>query len=116
MESENSSSFFLGSIEKESNPYRMWVQAEVIIPFLGEDKTSHVRAAVLRCLHFLIRRGMCFSLVHESQTAKFSSLLNQAELSPDMQLEALQIFQKVINKTDYFISLSQVEDAYLSLM
>lgn len=76
----------------------MWVQAEVIIPFLVEDKTTHVRTAVLRCLHFLIRRGMCFSLVHESETAKFSSLLNQAELSPDMQLEALQVFQKVINK------------------
>ncbi|VVB12327.1 unnamed protein product [Arabis nemorensis] len=70
--------------------------AEVIMPFLGEDKTSHVRAAALRCLHFLIKRGMCFSLVHESETAIFSSFLNQAELSPDMQLNALQIFQKIL--------------------
>lgn len=70
--------------------------AEVIMPFLGEDKSSHVRAAVLRCLHFLIKRGMCFSLVHVIDTAKFSSLLKQAELSPDMQLKALQIFQKML--------------------
>ncbi|ESQ55358.1 hypothetical protein EUTSA_v10024260mg [Eutrema salsugineum] len=70
--------------------------AEVIVPFLGEDKTSHIRAAVLRCLHFLIERGMCFSLVHESETAKFSSLLKQADLSPDMQLKALQVFQKIL--------------------
>lgn len=73
------------------------------MPFLGEDKTSHVRAAALRCLHFLIKRGMCFSLVHESETANFSSLLKQAELSPDTQLKALQIFQKVISKPDYII-------------
>ncbi|CAH2078476.1 unnamed protein product [Thlaspi arvense] len=70
--------------------------AEVIMPFLGEDKSSHVRAAVLRCLHFLIKRGMCFSLVHEIETAKFSSFLTQAELSSDMQLKALQIFQKIV--------------------
>ncbi|CAH8345934.1 unnamed protein product [Eruca vesicaria subsp. sativa] len=70
--------------------------AEVIMPFLGEDKSSHVRAAVLRCLDFLIKRGMCFSLVHESKTANFYSLLKQAELSPDMQLKALQIFQKIL--------------------
>lgn len=74
------------------------------MPFLGEDKSSHVRAAVLRCLHFLIKRGMCFSLVHVIDTAKFSSLLKQAELSPDMQLKALQIFQKVISKPDYLVS------------
>ncbi|KAJ0239325.1 ARM repeat superfamily protein [Hirschfeldia incana] len=70
--------------------------AEFIMPFLGEDKSGHVRAAVLRCLHFLIKRGMCFSLVHVVNTANFSSLLNQAELSPDMQLKALQIFQKIL--------------------
>ncbi|EOA15930.1 hypothetical protein CARUB_v10004024mg [Capsella rubella] len=70
--------------------------AKVIIPFLGEDKTSHVRAAVLRCLHFLIERGMCFSLVHEREIASVSSLLKQEELSSDMQLKALQIFQKIL--------------------
>ena len=72
------------------------------MPFLCEDKSSHVRAAVLRCLHFLIKKGMCFSLVHESETAKFSSLLKQADLSADMQLKALQIFQKVNNKQRLF--------------
>ncbi|KAL0834389.1 hypothetical protein Bca101_086278 [Brassica carinata] len=70
--------------------------AEVIMAFLGEDKSPHVRAAVLRCLHFLIKRGMCFSLVHVIETATFSSLLKQAELPPDMQLKALQIFQKIL--------------------
>ena len=73
----------------------MRMQAEVIMAFLGEDKSPHVRAAVLRCLHFLIKRGMCFSLVHVIETATFSSLLKQAELPPDMQLKALQIFQNV---------------------
>ncbi|KAG2318443.1 hypothetical protein Bca52824_011656 [Brassica carinata] len=71
--------------------------AEVIMPhYWVKIKTSHVRAAVLRCLHFLIERGMCFSLVHESETSKFYSLLKQEELSPDMQLKALQIFQKIL--------------------
>ncbi|KAG7621149.1 hypothetical protein ISN44_As04g020700 [Arabidopsis suecica] len=70
--------------------------AEVIIPFLGEDKTSHARAAVLRCLHFLIERGMCFSLAHEREIASVSSLLKQEELSSDMQVKALQIFQKIV--------------------
>lgn len=74
------------------------------MPFLGEDKSSHVPAAVLRCLQFLIKRGMCFSLVHVTDTAKFSSLLKQAELSPDMQLKALQIFQKVIKKAVHLVS------------
>ncbi|XP_010439618.1 PREDICTED: uncharacterized protein LOC104723023 [Camelina sativa] len=70
--------------------------AEVIMPFLGEDKTSHVRAVVLRCLHFLVERGMCFSLVHEREIASVSSLLKQEGLSLDMQLKALQIFQKIL--------------------
>ncbi|KAG7546829.1 Armadillo-type fold [Arabidopsis suecica] len=70
--------------------------AEVIMPFLSEDKTSHVRAAVLRCLHFLVERGMCFSLAHEREIASVSSLLKQEDLSSDMQLKALQIFQKIL--------------------
>ncbi|XP_010434323.1 PREDICTED: uncharacterized protein LOC104718302 isoform X2 [Camelina sativa] len=70
--------------------------AEVIIPFLGEDKTSHVRVAILRCLHFLVERGMCFSLVHEREIASVSSLLKQEDLSLDMQLKALLIFQKIL--------------------
>jgi integrator complex subunit 7 len=78
--------------------------AEVIIPFLGEDKTSHARAAVLRCLHFLIERGMCFSLAHERDIASVSSLLKQEELSSDMQVKALQIFQKVLHTPNIFIS------------
>lgn len=93
----------------------MWVQAEVIMPFLGEDKTSHVRDAVLRCLYFLIKRGMCFSLVREGETATVSSLLKQEELSPDMQLKALQIFQKVIHKPDIlFFSLKLKMLTYFS--
>lgn len=79
------------------------------MPFLGEDKTSHVRAAVLRCLHFLIERGMCFSLVHEREIASVSSLLKQEELSSDMQLKALQIFQKVIHKPYLLLFWSQIE-------
>ncbi|KAF8102940.1 hypothetical protein N665_0190s0057 [Sinapis alba] len=89
---------FLVSLTKLASRYSNLASelAEVIMPFLGEDKSSHVRAAVLRCLHFLIKRGMCFSLVHENKTATFSSLLKQAELSPDMQLKALQVFQKIL--------------------
>ncbi|KAF2551323.1 hypothetical protein F2Q68_00034361 [Brassica cretica] len=66
---------------------------EVIMPFLGEDKTTHVRAAVLRCLHFLTKRGMCFSLVHESETAKFS-YLNKKSSHRICNLKARQVFQK----------------------
>lgn len=74
------------------------------MPFLGEDESSHVISAVLRCLHFLIKRGMCFSLAHVIDTAIFSSLLKRVELSPDMQLKALQIFQKVNTKPVHLIS------------
>ncbi|XP_033128978.1 uncharacterized protein LOC103857948 [Brassica rapa] len=89
---------FLVSLTKLASRYSHLASelAKVIMPFLGEDKSSHVPAAVLRCLQFLIKRGMCFSLVHVTDTAKFSSLLKQAELSPDMQLKALQIFQKIL--------------------
>ncbi|CAN8274408.1 unnamed protein product [Cochlearia groenlandica] len=100
MESSNEENLvpFLVSLTKLSSRSTHLVSelAEVIVPFLGEDKSSHVRAAVLRCLHFLIKRGMCFSLAHESEVEKFLCLLKQAELSPDMQLKALQIFQKIL--------------------
>ncbi|KAJ4888712.1 ARM repeat superfamily protein [Raphanus sativus] len=79
----------------------MWIQAEVIMPFLGEDKSSRVRAAVLRCLHFLILRGMCFSLVHEKTTATFSSLLKQAECSHQIfSLNLFKFFERYLS-TNY---------------
>ncbi|XP_010529308.1 PREDICTED: uncharacterized protein LOC104806224 isoform X2 [Tarenaya hassleriana] len=69
---------------------------ETVMPFLDEDKTPRIRAVSLRCLHFLVERGMCFSLVHASTIEMLSSLLNKAELSPDMLIQALQILHKIL--------------------
>ena len=56
----------------------------------------HMKATVLRCLHFLLIKGSCRFPVSADLVKALFSTLNDPELPTNMQCETLQILHKVI--------------------
>ena len=72
------------------------MQVDLLSSFLREEKTMHMKAIVLRCLHFLLIKGPCRFPVSADLVKALFSTLNDPELPTNMQCETLQILHKVI--------------------
>ena len=72
------------------------MQVDLLSSFLRGEKTTHMKAAGLRCLHFLLIKGPCHFPVSADLVKALFSTLNDPELPTNMQCEALQILHKVI--------------------
>lgn len=72
------------------------MQVDFLFSFLKQEKALRVRATALRCLHFIFSKQVChFSVTTDMIKALFSAL-DDPELPPTMQCEALSILHKVL--------------------
>ena len=72
------------------------MQVDFLFSFLRGEKTLRMKATVLRCLHFILIKGLCHFPVSADLVKALFSTLNDPELPTNMQCEALQILHKVI--------------------
>ncbi|KAK7845973.1 integrator complex subunit 7 [Quercus suber] len=71
-------------------------QVDLLSSFLRGEKTTRMKATVLRCLHFLLIKGPCHFPVSADLVKALFSTLNDPELPTNMQCEALQILHKIL--------------------
>jgi integrator complex subunit 7 len=74
------------------------MQVDVLFSFLKQEKTPRMKATVLRCLHFILIKGLCHFPVSADLVKSLLSTLIEPELPTFMQYEALQILHKVISE------------------
>ncbi|KAE7995896.1 hypothetical protein FH972_000659 [Carpinus fangiana] len=71
-------------------------QVDVLFSFLKQEKTPRMKATVLRCLHFILIKGLCHFPVSADLVKSLLSTLIEPELPTFMQYEALQILHKIL--------------------
>ncbi|XP_021901581.1 uncharacterized protein LOC110817385 isoform X2 [Carica papaya] len=72
-------------------------QIDLLLLFLAQGKTSHIQAVALRCLHFIVIKGMCYPPASEHVTRTLISMLVKPELPLVMQFDALEILEKILS-------------------
>ncbi|XP_059598418.1 uncharacterized protein LOC100265170 isoform X2 [Vitis vinifera] len=70
-------------------------QVDLLCSFLTQEKTLHVKAMAIRCLHFIFIRSMCHFPVSAYIVKILFSMLDDPELPSDLQCQALRIFHKI---------------------
>lgn len=71
-------------------------QIELVALFQSEDRSLHVQATSLRCLRFILARGVCKFPSTRGTTHKLFDMLHRSELQPTLQLESLRILYKIL--------------------
>lgn len=71
------------------------MQVDFLFSFLNQEKALRVRATALRCLLFIISKRVCQFPVSAHMVEALVSMLDEPELPPTMQYEALRILHKV---------------------
>ncbi|TKY50167.1 Integrator complex subunit 7 [Spatholobus suberectus] len=71
-------------------------QVDFLLSFLNQERTSHVQETVLRCLHFLFRRGLWEHPDNSGLICGLFSIMEEPEISLAMQYKALTVLHKVL--------------------
>nr|GMD37587.1 uncharacterized protein LOC109162867 isoform X1 [Ipomoea batatas] len=72
------------------------VQVDLLISFISKERASCLQATALKCLNFILSRGV-FPFPESADTIqKFLNVLNESKFSPDLQCVALKILYKVL--------------------
>ncbi|KAG6638861.1 hypothetical protein CIPAW_10G061900 [Carya illinoinensis] len=72
-------------------------QVDTLFSFLTREKTMRIKAAVLRCLHFIFIKRPCHFPVNADLIKALLSTLNEPEVPTFMQHEALKISHKILS-------------------
>ncbi|XP_041028230.1 uncharacterized protein LOC121268164 [Juglans microcarpa x Juglans regia] len=72
-------------------------QVDTLFSFLTREKTMRIKAAVLRCLHFIFIKRPCHLPVNADLIKALLSTLNEPEVPTFMQHEALKILHKILS-------------------
>ncbi|KAJ8758643.1 hypothetical protein K2173_000364 [Erythroxylum novogranatense] len=71
-------------------------QVDVLLEFLGPDKSLQLQSTVLRCLHILVGRGICHASVTVHAMKTLCRVAFETELPSSVQCQALQILCKIL--------------------
>ncbi|XP_021830101.1 uncharacterized protein LOC110770298 isoform X2 [Prunus avium] len=71
-------------------------QVDLLLLFLSHEKTLHLRATALRCLHFFFSQGMCHVPVNGYLVKTLLSILDEPQIPTSMLCEVLQTLRKMI--------------------
>lgn len=67
----------------------------LLLSFLNQERNLHVQETALRCLKFLVTKGLCHNTVNSDLIHGLFCMLEEPEVSLTMQCEALQVLHKV---------------------
>ncbi|KAL6277134.1 hypothetical protein ACE6H2_020735 [Prunus campanulata] len=71
-------------------------QVDLLLLFLSHEKTLHLRATAVRCLHFIFSQGMCHVPVNGYLVKTLLSILDEPQIPTSMLCEVLQTLRKMI--------------------
>ncbi|KAK7262289.1 hypothetical protein RJT34_29855 [Clitoria ternatea] len=71
-------------------------QVDFLLSFLNQERTSRVLETVVKCLHFLFRKGPCLHPVNSGLIHGLFSILEKPGISLAMQYKALRVLHKVL--------------------
>ncbi|PQM40637.1 uncharacterized protein Pyn_32389 [Prunus yedoensis var. nudiflora] len=71
-------------------------QVDLLLLFLSHEKTLHLRATALRCLHFIFSQGMCHVPVNGYLVKRLLSILDEPQIPTSMLCEVLKTLRKMI--------------------
>ncbi|KAH6790642.1 hypothetical protein C2S51_005648 [Perilla frutescens var. frutescens] len=71
-------------------------QIELLTLFQSEDRSLLMQATSLRCLRFILARGVCKFPSTGGTVHKLFDMLHRYELQPTLQLESLRILYKIL--------------------
>ncbi|XP_052182772.1 uncharacterized protein LOC127795255 isoform X2 [Diospyros lotus] len=72
------------------------VQVDLLFSFLTQEKPLRLRATALKCLHCITVRGMYHFPANAVLISTLACILDEHELPPVLQCEALQVLHKVL--------------------
>ncbi|XP_028758645.1 uncharacterized protein LOC114717600 [Neltuma alba] len=71
-------------------------QVGLLLSFLSQERTSHIQETALRCLKFLVKKGLCENSVNSDLIRRLLRMLEEPEVSLSMHFEALRVLRKVL--------------------
>ncbi|KAK4270645.1 hypothetical protein QN277_019425 [Acacia crassicarpa] len=71
-------------------------QVRLLLSFLSQERTSHIRETALRCMRFLVKKGHYQNSVNSDLIHRLLCMLGEPEVSLAMHCEALQVLHKVL--------------------
>ncbi|KAA8537246.1 hypothetical protein F0562_027067 [Nyssa sinensis] len=71
-------------------------QVDLLFSFLTQGKTLHLQATALRCLSFVLVRGMCHFPATSDSIKTLLTMLNESKFPPALQYGALQIVHEIL--------------------
>lgn len=71
-------------------------QVALLFSFLTQEKPLHLQATALKCLRYMVERGMCHFPASAVPIKTLASMLDEFEFPPALQYGALQILHKVL--------------------
>ncbi|XP_057463465.1 uncharacterized protein LOC130753429 isoform X2 [Actinidia eriantha] len=71
-------------------------QVSLLLSFLTQEKPFHLQATALKCLHYIIVKGMFHFLASAISVKTLVSILDESKFSPALQCGALQILREVL--------------------
>ncbi|XP_065849800.1 uncharacterized protein [Euphorbia lathyris] len=80
------------------SPFLLSKQFNLLLLFLNQEKTLRLQATAIRCLHFVLMKGVCQAPVRIDLIKLLLRIVdeNETELPSAMQCEALQILRKML--------------------
>lgn len=72
------------------------MQASLLLSYLTQEKPLHLQATALKCLHYVIVKGMGHFPASSNSITTLVSMLDESEFPQALQCGALQILRKVI--------------------
>lgn len=77
-------------------------QMELLFLFMAKDRGLSLQALALKCLHFILAKGIYHFHASSNVTLKLFGVINQSDFPPALQFEALRALYKV------FLSFCQI--------
>ncbi|KAI8001336.1 hypothetical protein LOK49_LG09G01957 [Camellia lanceoleosa] len=71
-------------------------QVALLFSFFTQEKPLHLQATALKCLRYMVERGMCHFPASAVPIKTLVSMLDEFEFPPALQYGALQILHKVL--------------------
>uniref|UniRef100_A0A1S4CXP0 ARM repeat superfamily protein n=1 Tax=Nicotiana tabacum TaxID=4097 RepID=A0A1S4CXP0_TOBAC len=71
------------------------IQVELLFSFMAKDRGLSLQALALKCLHFILAKGIYHFHASSNVTLKLFGVINQSDFPPALQFEALRALYKM---------------------